>query len=279
MNGPLRIIFSVTLLLMWTIFGLSLANDAWTTTNWLMLGLAFLGCSVIFINFAYVFSYGYAISMLIIHLAILALRPSLAAALIAGLGAAYGARLWRFTHVRYRNATYGWIKARGDKADAALPVALRLYLWVAVSWLMTFTAMSAWRVSESGVLSPWIVAGALVMLAGLLLETVADQQKQAGKTRNPDGFVSDGLYRRIRHPNYAGEMIFQVGLMLACIGSAQSWLEYAACLIGPGYIVILMYYAGVEADEKQQHRYGADPAYGEYRQRSGAFLPGKGQPG
>lgn len=276
MNGPLRIIFSVTLLLMWTIFGLSLAKDAWTTTNWLMLGLAFLGCSVIFINFAYVFSYGYAISMLIIHLAILALKPSLAAALIAGLGAAYGARLWRFTHVRYRNAIYGRIKARGDKADATLPVALRLYLWIAVSWLMTFTTMSAWRVSESGVLTPWVVAGALIMLAGLLLETVADQQKQAGKARNPDGFVSDGLYRRIRHPNYVGEMVFQVGLMLACIGSAQTWLEYAACLIAPLYIVILMYYAGIGADEQQQQRYDADPAYGEYRQRSGAFLPGKG---
>jgi steroid 5-alpha reductase family enzyme len=276
MNGPLRIIFSVTLLLMWTVFGLSLANDAWTTTNWLMLGLAFLGCSVIFINFAYVFSYGYAISMLIIHVAILTLRPSLAAALIAGLGAAYGARLWRFTHVRYRNATYGQIKARGDKADATLPVALRLYLWVAVSWLMTFTTMSAWRVSESGVLTPWVAGGALIMLVGLLLETVADQQKQAGKARNPESFVTDGLYRRIRHPNYVGEMVFQVGLMLACIGSAQTWLEYAACLIGPLYIVILMYYAGVEADEKQQHRYGADPAYGQYRQRSGAFLPGSG---
>lgn len=276
MNGPLRIIFSITLLLMWTIFGLSLANDTWTTSNWLMLGLAFLGCSVIFINFAYVFSYGYAISMLIIHVAILALKPSLAAALIAGLGAAYGARLWRFTHVRYRSTSYGWIKARGDKADATLPVALRLYLWVAVSWLMTFTAMSAWRVAEGGVLTPWVMAGALVMLAGLLLETVADQQKQAGKRRNPESFVSDGLYRHIRHPNYVGEMGFQIGLMLACIGAAQTWLEYAACLVGPGYIVILMYHAGLEADEKQLHRYGADPAYGQYRQRSGAFLPGKG---
>lgn len=276
MNGPLRIIFSVTLLLMWTVFGLSLASDTWTTTNWLMLGLAHLGCAVVFINFAYLFSYGYAISMLIVHLAILALKPSLAAALIAGLGAAYGARLWRFIHLRYRAGSYGWIKARGDKADATLPLPLRLYLWIAVSWLMTFTAMSAWRVAESGVLTPWIVAGALIMLAGLLLETVSDQQKQAGKARNPDGFVSDGLYRRIRHPNYVGEMIFQTGLMLACIGSAQTWLEYAACLIGPLYIVILMYYAGVEADEQQQHRYGNDPAYGKYRQRSGAFLPGRG---
>jgi steroid 5-alpha reductase family enzyme len=89
-------------------------------------------------------------------------------------------------------------------------------------------------------------------------------------------FVTNGLYRRIRHPNYVGEMIFQVGLMLACVGSAQTWLEYAACLLGPGYIVILMYYAGIEADEQQQHRYGADPAYGEYRQRSGAFFPGRG---
>jgi steroid 5-alpha reductase family enzyme len=277
MNGPLRIIFSITLLLMWTIFGLSLANGSWTTTNWLMLGLAHLACAVIFINFAYVFSYGYAISMLIVHAAILVLKPSLAAALIAGLGAAYGARLWRFTHVRYRSAAYGWIKARGDKADATLPLALRLYLWIAVSWLMTFTAMSAWRVSESGVLTPWVMAGALVMAAGLVLEAVADQQKQAGKRRKPEGFVSDGLYRRIRHPNYVGEMVFQIGLMLACIGSARSWLEYAACLVGPLYIVILMVYAGIEADEQQQHRYGADPAYRQYRQRSGAFLPGTGR--
>ncbi len=276
MHGPLRIIFSITLLLMWTIFGLSLANDSWTTANWLMLGLAHLGCAVVFINFAYLFSYGYAISMLIIHLAILALKPSLAAALIAGLAAVYGARLWRFVHLRYRGASYGRIKSRGDKADATLPMALRLYLWIAVSWLMTFTAMTAWRVSESGVLTPWIVAGALMMLGGLLLETVADQQKQAGKARNPDGFVSDGLYRHIRHPNYVGEMIFQAGLMLACIGTARTWLEYAACLTGPLYIVILMYYAGIDADEKQQQRYGADPAYARYRQRSGSFLPGKG---
>ncbi len=276
MNGPLRIIFSLTLLSMWGIFGLSLANGTWTASNWLMLGLAHLGCAVVFINFAYLFSYGYAISMLIIHLAILALKPSLAAALIAGLGAAYGARLWRFVHVRYRGASYGRIKARGDKANNTLPVILRLYLWIAVSWLMTFTAMTAWRVSESGVLTPWIVAGALTMLAGLLFETVADQQKQAGKARNSDSFVSNGLYRRIRHPNYVGEMVFQIGLMLACIATAQSWLEYAACLIGPLYIVILMYYAGLGADEQQQQRYGADPAYAQYRQRSGAFLPGKG---
>ncbi|MCB1596706.1 MAG: DUF1295 domain-containing protein [Gammaproteobacteria bacterium] len=276
MHGPLRIIFSITLLLMWAIFGLSLANGSWTMTNWLMLGLAHLGCAVVFINFAYLFSYGYALSMLIVHLAILALRPSLAAALIAGLAAIYGARLWRFVHVRYRGASYRRIKVRGDTADATLPVALRLYLWIAVSWLMTFTAMTAWRVSESGVLTPWIVAGALIMLAGLLLETVADQQKQAGKARNSDSFVIDGLYRRIRHPNYLGEMVFQIGLMVACIGSAQNWLEYAACLIGPTYIVILMYYAGLGADEQQQQRYGADPAYGQYRQRSGAFLPGKG---
>lgn len=274
MNGTLRIIFSLTLLLMWAIFGLSLANGTWTTSNWLMLGLAHLGCAVVFINFAYLFSYGYAISMLIIHLAILALKPSLAAALIAGLGAAYGARLWRFVHVRYRGASYGRIKARGDKADTTLPVVLRLYLWIAVSWLMTFTAMTAWRVSESGELTSWIMAGALTMLTGLLLETIADQQKQAGKVRNADSFVSDGLYRRIRHPNYLGEMVFQIGLMLACIGTASNWLEYAACLIGPLYIVILMYYAGLGADEEQQQRYSADPAYAQYRQRSGTFLPG-----
>lgn len=274
MHGPLRTIFSITLLLIWLLFGLSLAGGVWTSTQWLMLGLAHLACGVVFINFAYLFSYGYALSMVVVHLAILALRPGLAATLVAGLGAAYGLRLWRFVHARYRHPSYAAIKARGDQSDAKMPLPARLFLWIAVSWLMTYAGMAAYRVAESGRLTPWVLAGAAVMILGLVLETVADRQKQEAKARNPEGFVSGGLYSVARHPNYTGEIVFQLGLMLACVGSARGWLEYASCFIAPLYIVILMYYAGRDADQQQTKRYGQDAAYQAYRQRSGCFLPG-----
>lgn len=274
MHGPLRIIFFLTVVLIWVLFGLALAGGTWSGTQWLMLGLAHLACGVVFVKFAYLFSYGYALSMVVVHLAVLAQKPSPAAALVAGLGAAYGLRLWQFVHARYRHPSYAAIRARGDQADATMPLPARLFLWIAVSWLMTYMGMAAYRVAEAGTLNAWVLAGAAIMALGLGLETVADRQKQQAKEQAPEEFVRVGLYASIRHPNYTGEMVFQAGLMLACIGSARSWLEYASCLIAPLYILILMYYAGRDADEQQAKRYGQDPAWQTYQQRSGCFLPG-----
>jgi len=274
MNGPLRQIFSLTVLLIWVLFGLSVAGGTWTGTQWLMLGLAHLACAVVFINFAYLFSYGYALSMVVVHLAILVLKPSVAAALVAGLGAAYGLRLWQFVHARYRHPSYAAIKARGDQGDAKMPLPARLFLWIAVSWLMTYAGMAAYQVATTGTLGGWVLAGAALMALGLVLETVADQQKQRAKAAAPGDFARSGLYARLRHPNYTGEMLFQAGLMVACLGSARGWLQYASCLIAPLYILILMYYAGRDADEQQARRYGDNPDYLTWRERTACFLPG-----
>lgn len=79
MHGPLRIIFALT---------------------------------VVFVSFDYLFSYGYAWSMVAVHLAVLILKPSITAALVAGLGTAYGLSLWQFVHLRYRSQSYAPIRAR-----------------------------------------------------------------------------------------------------------------------------------------------------------------------
>lgn len=274
MDGSIRTIFSVTLLLLWVLFGLGLANDAWTATNWLMLGLAHMACAVVFVNFAYLFSYGYAFSMLAVHLAILTMLPSLPAFLVGGLGALYGVRLWWFVHARYQMPGYAGIRARGDNANAVMPLPAKLFLWIAVSWLMTFSAMAAYHVAASGTVTPWVVTGALVAAIGLLLESVADQQKQSAKGRDPDAFVRDGLYRLARHPNYSGEIVFQLGLIIALLAVTSTWYQLVSGVIAPLYVVILMTHEGRKADRDQQNRYGADPVYLEYRVRTGCFMPG-----
>jgi steroid 5-alpha reductase family enzyme len=274
MKGPLRIIFPLTILLLWTMFGIGLANDTWTPTQWLMLLLGHLCCLVIFIQFIYVFNYGYGLALAVIGLALLVLLPSLAAALVAVPAVAFGLRMISFTHQRYQAGSYAESLQRQNAASEAMPLPAKVMLWVFVSWLMSFELMPLFYVAQHGVLTPWVMGGALLMMAGLTIEAVADRQKQAAKLRDPSAFVTSGLFALARHPNYLGEIVFQVGLLIACLGSVSGWWQTLVAILAPGYIIILMAYSSLDLDRQQASRYGTDPAYQSYRKRTGRLLPG-----
>jgi steroid 5-alpha reductase family enzyme len=274
MQGELRYIFPATIVLIWILFGLALGAGAWTPAQWLVLGLSHALCAVIFVNFVYVFNYGYALTKALNGLVLLALMPSLPAALVAGLSALFGLRLLQFTHARYRGAAYANNLARQRQANAAMPAPVKIFLWIAVSWLMAFQAMPAYFVARNGSMSGWVVVGAALMLVGLVVETLADHQKQAAKNLEPRAFVASGLFRLARHPNYLGEIVFQAGYIVAAVGSVGGWHEQLMALAAPGYIIVLMCFAGRNADREQAERYGKDPAWQAYRSRTGRFLPG-----
>ena len=271
--NPLQIIFPLFVIAMWVACGLGVAGGQWTTVNWVMLGLAHVACAIIFVNFVLVFSYGYAFSMVLVNAALMALRPDPAVLVVGGVGVAYGLRLVWFVHARYRSQSYSTTRAKGERANTGIPLPLRLFMWVSCGWLMAFMAMPAWLAGLSG-LSAGLAAGAGLALAGLVLEAVADTQKQAGKAVNPGTFVTSGLYARLRHPNYLGEILFQLGLIVAAISSAPSGWYLAAGVAAPLYIVILMVWAARNQDTEQAQRYGADPAYQAWRGRTGCLLPG-----
>lgn len=273
--GPIRYIFSAFVLCMWALCGLGLAGGQWAGIHWAMLGVAHLACAIIFSNFVYVFSYGYGLAMLLLNLLLMAWRPAPAVLLIGGLGLAYGIRLVWFVHVRYQSHGYSSTRAQGEVADASVPLPLRLFMWISCGWLMAFLAMPTWLAAESSDgITVGILCGAGLMLAGLLLESVADQQKQAAKAANPAAFVSSGLYTRLRHPNYLGEIVFQLGLLLVAAASAAGPWALAAGTAGPAYIVILMYFAARDQDARQRRRYGDDPAFAAHQQQSSSLLPG-----
>jgi steroid 5-alpha reductase family enzyme len=271
--GPIRYIFPLFVLAMWVICGLGIASGKWTGIHWVMLGIGHLSCAIIFANFVLVFSYGYGISMVLVNATAMAWRPTPAVLLIGGLGVLYGLRLTWFVYARYRSQGYSATRAKGERANSGVPLPLRLFMWVSCGWLMTFIAMPAWVVSGAP-LGTGVLAGGALMLAGLVLESIADAQKQAGKAVNPATFVADGLYGRLRHPNYLGEIIFQVGLIVAAATAATGAWALAAGVAGPLYIVILMYYAARDQDHQQSQRYGADPAYQAWRGRTSCLLPG-----
>ena len=274
MQGPLRIIFSIAILAMWIVFGIWLSRGDWSPLQWAMLAAAHGACLVIFYNFAYVFTYGYAISALAVHLVILGSHPSPAALLVAGLCILYGLRLWSFVHGRNRDAGYREIRARGDQIHGRTPFAAKLALWIMMGWLMAFQGMAAYFAALHGTVSAAIAIGAALMLLGLLLEAAADRHKQRVKAGDPGGFAHTGLYARTRHPNYLGEIVFQCGLIIVAIGSAPNALALLGATVAPLYIAILMYYAAREADQKQQQRYAQRSEYLAWRDRTGMLLPG-----
>lgn len=270
---PIRYFFFAFVLAMWVVCGLGVSSSEWTGIHWVLLALAHLACAVIFANFVLVFSYGYGISMVLVNAALMTWSPTPAVLLIGGLGMAYGLRLVWFVYARYRSPGYSTNRANGERANSGVPLPLRIFMWISCGWLMAFIAMPAWVVADAP-LGTGLLAGGGLMLVGLLLESIADAQKQAAKALNPDKFVTGGLYAGLRHPNYLGEIIFQLGLIVATLSAATNGWALAAGVLGPAYIVILMYYAARNQDKQQGQRYGADPDYQSWRTRTSSLFPG-----
>ncbi len=273
MHGPLRTIFSLTIVCLWVLFGIGMATGGWTATEWVLLGLAHLCCLVIFLQFAWVFNYGYGLSVLACALALIAMHPTPAGLLTGGIAALFGLRMLQFTHTRYTRSGYATSGGRKHRAAPAVPLPFKIFMWISVSWLMAGELMALGFVARVGTLTASAIAGAVLMLAGLAFETVADNQKQAAKAANPEGFVTTGLYRHMRHPNYLGEIVFQVGLIVCALGAAVGWWQVALALAAPLYIIVLMIWSSGSLDESQRARYGSDPDWLRYRAVTGGLLP------
>jgi steroid 5-alpha reductase family enzyme len=280
LNGPLRIIFALAVLGMWVCFGWALSEGTWEPTLWALLIAAHVVCAIVFFDFPLVFSYGYAISVLVGNLLIVARYPALPVLLVGGACILYGLRLWYFIHARHRDASYRDNARRATAAGSQVPLPLRLSIWVMVSWLMAFHAITTWNVAQGALqgrgVSAGLLVGVLIMLAGLALEAAADAQKLDAKRAAPQAFVTGGLYRRIRHPNYLGEIVFQLGLLVVAIVSAPDALWLIAAVLSPAYIVALMAYASKDLDEKQAARYGQSPEYQRWRTVTGRLWPALG---
>jgi steroid 5-alpha reductase family enzyme len=203
--------------------------------------------------------------MAAVHAIVMLLHPSPAGLLVGALGVAYGIRLLWFVHAREKSASYAPAHEQGRLASQKVVLPFRIFMWLSVSWLMIYAGQPAYRAALSGALTPGLLAGAVMMVLGLLLEAVADQQKQAVKAADPATFVRTGLYRHLRHPNYLGEAIFHAGLIVVVLGTGLAGRELLAACLAPAYLIALMIYTSLDGDEKQLKRYGNDPAWREWR--------------
>ena len=108
-----------------------------------------------------------------------------------------------------------------------------------------------------------------------MIEAVSDAQKSAfkGKNQNRERFITSGLWRYSRHPNYFGEMLVWWGLFIFAVPFLHG--AAFAVVIGPVFItLLLLFVSGIPLLERSADaRYGDDPVYREYKRRTSILVP------
>ncbi len=281
-EGQIRRIFPAFVLAMWVTVGVWASQGLWSSGATLLAVEALVVCLVVFVNFVLVFSVGYAVCALLLNLTVLVVvGHPLGAVVVGGVLMLYGLRLLVFTLSRLRHPGFAARRAGTAAAHGALPAPIKVLLWLQTATLFTFQAMTTYALARGEVgLTPVVSVGAALMVVGLVVEAVADRQKQAAKHADAQAWVSTGVFARSRHPNYAAEIVVQTGLVVCAVGAALatgSWgWAFAGLVLSPVYIVLLMLSATTGAELAKQAKYGDDPAYQEYVARSGALLPRRG---
>ncbi len=273
MGRTIQLVFQACGLAMLVLLIVRARSGDWSPLNYLMLAVAGACCLLVFVRFVYVFNYSYALAAMLNGALLMALRPSAASALLGGAAVVYGARLFWFSWARQHGQSYAPRRANVIQADEAMPKPVKVALWVNCSLLLTYHLMAVYFVAERAELSLGVVLGALTMLAGTLIEGLADWQKQRVKNATPDQPVLRGLFRYVRHPNYTGEILLQLGLIIAGLAVVGTVGEALAVLIAPGYIVVLMITEARRVDSTQETTYWNHPEYPAWRARTGALLP------
>lgn len=248
-----------------------------------LFGLALIVSAVGFIRVVYFISVGYAFSIVAMAVAtMILLRQNLtgASALHNLLLAFWGLRLGIFLLRRELQPAYGTELAATHQRTRGMPWSRKAIIWVGVSLLYVlmfspslFSSMAPTAVVSAPLtgLVQWL--GLAIMVAALVLESLADRQKSAFKAQFPRQFCDTGLYKWVRCPNYLGEILFWLGNWVAALIFYTTVFRWAASLIGLICIVLIMLGSTKRLEAQQNERYGNRPEYQTYVRTVPILIP------
>jgi steroid 5-alpha reductase family enzyme len=193
--------------------------------------------------------------------------------LLAAMVAVWAARLGSFLFRRVMR------HGKDDRFDELKTSFFRfLNTWTLQGLWVVLTAAAAWIAITSATkvgLDWWALAGFVVWALGFGIEAVADRQKNRFKAdpANKGKFISTGLWSKSRHPNYFGEIVLWIGVLLIAVPVLQGW-QWAA-LLSPVFVAFLLIKgSGIPPLEKKaDQKWGGQPEYEEYKKNTPVLIP------
>lgn len=124
------------------------------------------------------------------------------------------------------------------------------------------------KTSPNVVINLSSVIAIIIILVAIVIEAVADHQMHKFlKTRQNNELINVGLWKRSRHPNYFGEILFWWGIYLLMLSlNDKMWVLF----LGPMLNTLMFVFISVPLAEKRQIK--KNPAYLEYKKTTNTFL-------
>ena len=138
-------------------------------------------------------------------------------------------------------------------------------MWVSICALCALTGIS------NGIeLTVVTRLGIILFMIGFTLEIIADTQKTNFRriNDNKDKFITTGLWKYSRHPNYLGEIILWIGVAIISYSSLE--INQLFTLVSPVFTyLLLVYVSGINLLEKSgQNKWGNLNEYKEYKSKT-----------
>ncbi len=245
---------------------------------WIVFLVSLAACSVGFHMYIWFFSVGYG-------LAISAIAAALGIAFHGSMGPAewiacillffYGLRLAGYLLLREKkSAAYRTVLNPEMERSKKMPLIAKILLWITCGFLYTLMTIPLYYRMQNHVepdAALWV--GIVIMAVGIALELIADMQKSAAKKKNSRRFVDTGLYRLVRCPNYFGELLLWLGVLVSGVTALQGVWQWVLAILGYLLINWVMFSGARRLEIRQDKNYGDDPEYQKYVRSVPIIIP------
>ena len=187
----------------------------------------------------------------------------------------YGLRLAGYLLLREKkSAAYRTVLNPEMERSKKKPLIAKVSLWITCGFLYTLMTIPLYYRMQNHVepdAALWV--GIVIMAVGIALELIADMQKSAAKKKNSRRFVDTGLYRLVRCPNYFGELLLWLGVLVSGVTALQGVWQWVLAILGYLLINWVMFSGARRLEIRQDKNYGDDPEYQKYVRSVPIIIP------
>lgn len=137
-------------------------------------------------------------------------------------------------------------------------------------WVSLCSACALAGIANGIEINSYFYTGIVVFIIGFTTEIIADNQKSKFRKdpNNKDKFITSGLWKHSRHPNYLGEITLWLGISIISFSSLAGW--QLITLISPIFTyLLLVYVSGIRIlDYNGNKKWGHLDSYRNYRKNT-----------